>query len=639
MKLKVFFGISLMLVVVTLLCLSQSTTPAIAQQTHLGLQTAETITDPKTAYQSGTITITNNILNVSIEDVADGGGIGAYIISTGSEHPIPGQDVFYNGWTTYNTIKVVETLREYVTTTYPPVPSSNYTVELLDAYSWSVEEDGTAVTITWSIPEGLVITQVIEVTGTSVSDTLVRISLSIANNAEVPYTVGVRYEWDIMIDGEDGSYLRPWVDRAQPLSWLEVETEWTTPEFQFWETTNNATNPLFSIYGSISSPAGASPSPTAPEKFVFAAWGDSSGQAYDYVPTGQNIGGADSAALYYWEPTEILPNSAREITSYMTTFKEAIEADSVVYRQPLPSIRLAEVAILAGVLTGALTLGTSLTAIGQAFNAAITTFPLPEKLKSFLKLYGKQCVNKKFLAVDKVKIAALEKAPFMSRLDLASLGLVILITTLVYGFVQANGFPSFLDPAVLAVVLPRTFIPVSLVTVTGQLSDALCTHTNKVYRQFRLWFHGLVTFALSGLILLFPFSSAGITRYQSRELSTKTKGLIVLFKMLATLMLAIPFATMYLLGFKIFGDVGLLLVLMRTFFSFVPLRPLAGRIVYDYKREISLIALVVTGILFYSYSIYLLPYTVYLALGVVAAFLAVLTFNQLRLSEELPRIF
>lgn len=629
MRLRVVIGLTLTLMVVSVLCLTYTTIPVIA---------AEDISDPKTTHQAGTIAVTNNILNVSIEDVAEGGGLGVYFISTGSEHAISGQAVFYEDWTTYTTIRVVETLREYVTTTYTPIPSPNYTVVPLDAYGGSVAKDGATATVSWSLPEGIVITQVIEVRGTSVYDTLVRISLSILNTAEVSYTVGVRHEWDIMIDGEDGSYLRPWIDRDQPLSWLENETEWTAPEFQFWETTNNSTDPLFSIYGSISSPAGVSPSPTPPDRLVFAAWGDSSDHAYDYVPTDQNIGGEDSALLYYWDPVEILPNSAREITTYVTTFKEAIEAESAVYRHPLPSIRLAEVAIVAGVLTGAITLGTSLTAIGQAFNAAITTFPLPEKLKSFLKLYGKQCINKKFLTVDKVQIAALEKAPFMSRLDLASLGLVILITTLVYGFVQANGFPSFLDPAVLAVVLPRTVIPVSLVSVTGQLSDALCTRTTQVYRHFRLWFHGLATFLISGLVLLFPFSSAGITRYHSRELSTKTKGLIVLFKMLTTLMLAIPFATMYLLGYTVIGDVGLLLVLMRTFFSFVPLRPLAGRVVYDYKREVSLIALVSTGILFYSYSIYLLPYAVYLALGLVAAFLAVMTFNQLRLSEEMPRL-
>jgi hypothetical protein len=622
MKLKVVFGLSLTLLLVAMLCLTTTATPAVAQQDYRGLQATENVTDPKTAHQSGTITISNNILNVSIEDVADGGGIGAFIISTGSEHPIPGQAVFYDGWTTYTTIKVVETLREYVTTNDAPVPSAGYTLESLDPYSGSVTEDGTKVTVTWSIPEGLVITQVIEITGTSISDTLVRISVNILNNAEVSYTVGIRHEWDIMIDGEDGSYLRPWTDRGLPLTWLEVETEWTSPDFQFWETTNNATNPLFSIYGSISSPAEVSPSPTKPDKFVFASWGYSFDSAYDYVPTDQNIGGEDSAVLYYWDPIEIRPSSARDISSYVTTFKEAIESESDFYRLPTQSIRLVEVAIVAGALTAATTVLTSLTAIGQAFNSAINTFPLPEKLKSFLKLYGKQCINKKFQSVDKVQIAALKKTPFISRQDLASLGLVILITTLVYGFVQANGFPRFFDPAVLAVVLPPTFVAVSLVSV----------------RQFRLWFHGVATFLISGLILLFPFSSAGITRYQSREISTKTKGLIVLFKLLATLMLAIPFATMHMLGFTIIGDVGMFLVLMRTFFSFVPLRPLAGRIVYDYKKEISLIALLSTGILFYSYSIYLLPYIVYLAVGVVSAFLAVLAFTQLRLSEKMPRI-
>jgi hypothetical protein len=630
---KLVFGLSLTLCVLIMLCITNTSTLLIAQPDSFGVHAAEPVTEPKTAYQSGTITITNNILDVSVEDVAEGGGIGAYIISTGSAHPIPGQAVFYDGWTSFTTIKVVDTLTEYVTANHSPLPSEGYTLDWLDLYHWSItaSEDDRKVTSIWSIEEGLRITQVIEITGTTISDTLVRISVNVFNQAEVPYTVGIRQEWDIMIDGEDGSYLRPWSDLGQPLTWLDVETDWTLPDFQFWETTNNTTEPLFSIYGSISSPAEASPSPTTPDHFVFASWGDSYDYAYDYVPSAQNIGGEDSAILYYWEPVELLPNAAREITSYVTTFKEAIESEGGIYRQPIQSIRLAEVVVVAGVVTAATTVLTSLTALGQAFNTAIDLLPIPSKLRSFMKLYGK----KTFESVDKVQLDALEKGSFISKQDLISLGLYILITTLVYGFVQANGFPRFFDPSVLAVVIPPTLISVSIVSVTSELTAALCAKTNQVYRQFRLWFYGLTSFLISGLILLFPFASPGITRYQSREISAKTKGLIVLFKMLVTLTLAIPFATLHMLGYTIIGDVGLLMILMRVCYSLVPVRPLAGRAVFDYSKEISLIALLATGILFLCYSMYLLPYVVYLAFGLVSAFLAVKTFNQLRTSEKL----
>lgn len=631
---KLAIGLSFTLFVLLMFCLITTMTSIIDHPNTLELYAAEHVAEPKIPDQPGTITITNNILDVSVEDL--GPSIGSYLIRTGSDHPIPNEDVFYDGWTSFTTIKVVETLREYVTSNHSPIPSEGYTLDWLDNYHWSITatEDDRKITSIWSIEEGLKITQVIEITGTTVFDTLVRISVNIFNQAEIPYTVGIRQEWDIMIDGEDGSYLRPWSSLGQPLAWLDVETDWTLPNFQFWETTNNMTEPLFSIYGSISSPAEASPSPTIPDHFVFASWGDSYDYAWDYIPTAQDIGGADSAVLYYWEPVELIPNAAREITSYVTTFKEAIESEGGIYRQPIQSIRLAEVVVVAGVVTAATTVLTSLTALGQAFNAAVDLLPIPSKLRSFLKLYGK----KTFESVDQVQLDALERGSFISKYDLISLGLYILISTLVYGFVQANGFPRFFDPAVFVAVIPPTLVSVGIVSITSELTAALCAQTNQVYRQFRLWFYGLTSFLISGLILLFPFASPGITRYQSREISAQTKGLIVLFKMLVTLSLAIPFASLHLLGYTIIGDVGLLMILMRVCYSLVPVRPLAGRAVFDYSKQISLLALAATGILFISYSMYLLPYGVYVALGVVAAYLAFRTFNQLRIAEELPQI-
>jgi hypothetical protein len=342
----------------------------------------------------------------------------------------------------------------------------------LDNYHWSITatEDDRKATCIWSVPPGLVVTQVIEITGTTVYDTLVRISVKVFNQAEEALTVGVRQEWDIMIDGEDGSYLRPWSGLGAAQSWLDVEKQWNFPDFQFWETTNNTTEPLFSIYGSIYSPADVSPSPTNPDKLIFASWGDCYDYAWTYVPTDQNIGGEDSAVLYYYEPVELTPNSEREVTSYITTFKEAIESEGGIYRQPLQSIRLAEVVVVAGVITAATTVLTSLTAIGQAFNAAVDLLPIPSKIRSFLKLYGK----KTFESVDKVQLDALERGSFISKYDLISLGLYVLITTLVYGYVQANGFPRFFDPAVFATVIPPTLISVGIVSITSELTAAVC---------------------------------------------------------------------------------------------------------------------------------------------------------------------
>lgn len=100
--------------------------------------------------------------------------------------------------------------------------------------------------------------------------------------------------------------------------------------------------------------------------------------------------------------------------------------------------------------------------------------------------------------------------------------------------------------------------------------------------------------------------------------------------MLVLLTLTIPFAGLSMLGFKILGDAGLLLTLMIVCYSLVPLRPLAGKAVFYYRKEVSLIALALAAILFYSFTVKLLPHVTYLAVGVVSVFLAAITLNQLR---------
>jgi len=295
-------------------------------------------------------------------------------------------------------------------------------------------------------------------------------------------------------------------------------------------------------------------------------------------------------------------------------------------REPRSVQVVAEVVVVGAVVTATTAAIASIGGLGQSFNSAISKLPIPEELKSFLKIYGKALFKK----IDKLKLEALEKAPFITKAEMAALGISALVMTIVFGFVEANGLPHFLDPSTLATVIPSTLLSVFMVRIAGELFEALCARTCRVYRQFGLWMYGLVAFLVSGLLFLFPFSSPGITRYQSGQISNKTKALIVLSKMLILLTLTIPFAGLYMLGFKIAGDAGLLLTLMTVCYSLVPLRPLVGRAVFDYRKEVSLIALVSTAILFYSCTVNLLPHITYLVVGIVSVFLAAITLNELR---------
>lgn len=288
---------------------------------------------------SGTILISNNILKVAIENESISEGIGTFTIATDAGHPYPEQDVFYDGayefpWSSFTTVRVEDALKEYVTSADTKTPSSGFTVEYLDDYSPIVTRvSDTRATISWTTAENLLVTLLIAIQGTTVSETMVQVTVTIQNDDTIVHSVAVRHEWDIMIEAEDDSWIRVWMDPSTPQGWTENETDWVSPSFQFWETTNNPATPAFSIYGSTVLPL-VNPLPTVPDRIVYASWADCYDTAYDYTPLGD--WGMDSAILYYWNAAEIDPGSQISRTAYVTTVQAelvafALSTDSAGY--------------------------------------------------------------------------------------------------------------------------------------------------------------------------------------------------------------------------------------------------------------------------------------------------------------------
>jgi hypothetical protein len=290
--------------------------------------------------------------------------------------------------------------------------------------------------------------------------------------------------------------------------------------------------------------------------------------------------------------------------------------------------------VVGGVVVGVTAMTALLAVMGPAINSVIMNLPLPSQLRSFLKFYGANLFQK----VDKIKLKALQNAPFIAKEELIALGISVLFVTLVYSFVETNGIAGFLNLSVLLVVIPSTFISVAIVTSTKVFADAYCARTCNAYRKFSLWITGFLTFIISGLLFLFPFSSPGITRYQSIEIAKKTKGLLILSKTLILLTLTIPFSIMFLMGLRIIADTGVLFVLMSACYSLVPIKYLSGKVVFDYNKKYSLMAFGLAAFLFISFTVNLLPAWIYFPVGVVSAVLTMMTLKRLKLSQNVEEI-
>ena len=270
---------------------------------------------------SHAIYLSNNIMGVTIQNGTL--GTGTFTIETGAGHPNPNENVLFGGadkspGTTFTTFRVQDTQHEYVTLPGGYTnPSSGYTALSLDGYNpVATQLSGNTATISWTTSENLVVTLLIAVHGTTVSDTAVEMTVTIKNNDVITHSVAVRHELDLMVDGSDNSWFRPWTNPSTSQGWTATETDWGEPSFQFWETTNDPSNPMFSIYGSSTLP-NITPLPTAPDRLVYASWGGAINTAYDYTPSGQI--GMDSAVLYYWSAVGISPGQQISRTAYLTT--------------------------------------------------------------------------------------------------------------------------------------------------------------------------------------------------------------------------------------------------------------------------------------------------------------------------------
>ena len=278
-----------------------------------------------------TIDINNGIYNVSVQKVIGRYGEGTYAIATGSRHPVPAMNVLYGGvdqdpGSTYLTVRVYETGREYVSTTSGPDHSSGYSVVRLDDCSPDTTLSDNEINTKWTTWEGLSINQIVAIEGSTSADSMVRVTTCITNNNDASdLSIGIRYVWDLMIGDEDGS----WFAKRRPEGdWINTECEWVSPIFRNYVATNDPNSSISVVWGNLTGYDALTPPATTPHRLQFVAWGSSGDgvfdHAFDYTPAGQTLAGSDSdsAIAYYWGDDEtnaitLCPGESASVTQYL----------------------------------------------------------------------------------------------------------------------------------------------------------------------------------------------------------------------------------------------------------------------------------------------------------------------------------
>jgi len=295
---------------------------------------------PQKSRATDFITVTNNYYDLIVEDSIYNQGIGTYTVRTGSSHPATiaaggvKQNVLYGGqdgdpWSTYLSVKSYTSNTNYYTAGGYLYADSGCTGMQLDWTSTSVTQPTpTSILCVWDVigeNDFLKIKQLTFIDGTSLDNSKIGVTTTVKNTGYDTVKIGIRYEWDIMIDGWDGSTMR---EKSPQGPWLFYETTWNNFNYTHYEITDSIEQPTFYNLGTATGPTYLTPPPTSPDKMIFGSWYYSYDYAFNYTPTGvylyqRGVGGtADSDIMYYWgdnlaNAKVLAPGDSVMVTQYL----------------------------------------------------------------------------------------------------------------------------------------------------------------------------------------------------------------------------------------------------------------------------------------------------------------------------------
>ncbi len=267
-------------------------------------------------------------------------------------------------------------------------------------------------------------------------------------------------------------------------------------------------------------------------------------------------------------------------------------------------------------------------AIGESLSSVVSQLPFLRQILEFFNVLGEEV----FKTVQEEELRLKKKIPFISKAELVALTTSVLIMIFVYSFVEAGGLGGFLNLEKLAEVLPIVCITVFTARLMAIFADAIAAKTCSLQKKFCLWPSGIIAILISGLIFLFPFSIPWITKFEGLHLSRKSMALMMLLKTMMLMILTLPFAILLMFGAEEIANIGFLIVFAWTAAALIPLKPMAGKFLFNYKKSLSLLALVLIMILLYGFTIGLFEPIAYLAVGVISILVTAITYVFLKRS-------
>lgn len=254
-------------------------------------------------------------------------------------------------------------------------------------------------------------------------------------------------------------------------------------------------------------------------------------------------------------------------------------------------------AIVATTVTVSVAVAVSTLASAAGSTAPEGSSKIGEKLDSLLPDTVKKWLGDSVSSKSKLEVKERVGSRFIpTKEEVASYAVTVSILTLAFAYAKAPSLDAILAsmPLILA-----TSVLIDIVKT--YVIAAICRHFG-VWTEHRLWYLGLGLFAFSTLALKVPFSSPSRLAHHSPKMTKRIDGMIGSISILLSFVFAFVFLVLFIRGYTLIGNVGVIMCLTGVFFDTIPVAPMGGKGIYDWNKKVWL-ALFVASISAYIIAI------------------------------------
>lgn len=271
-------------------------------------------------------------------------------------------------------------------------------------------------------------------------------------------------------------------------------------------------------------------------------------------------------------------------TEFANTISESLKTISEKTTWAPP----AEGALIAGALTvGITSVGSAVaSATGSLSNLSISK--LAERAIDIFPSSFKKWLKNLISSKTKGSFKPRPEAYFIfTKQQIFSITVSLLVITFAFSYAKAGTLNEILS--LIPIVLATSMIT----ELAKDLLKGFVARSQGVLAEYHLWYVGIALFLISSVALKAPFSSPGHTRLHSAKDDKRSVGLVSLAGIVFLQVFAIIFYMLFANGFKLIGNIGLVICLTAAFFDTIPLPLCNGKDLYDWNKVFWLASFIV----------------------------------------------